>query len=196
MMKRTLVASAIALTLGVSTNASANLVVTSMDFGGNYAAEGTINDDGTWGSFNSIDNFFYQPWTATQESDVITNSNGVTFAGSTALGAYDFSADIANMTNDQVAVGSYFNWNGNNDIAVLAVFDCTSGTGCVGQTIGADGNMFGGMQTPPFAGSVPAFNGTGTLSAGVSEVPVPAAVWLFGSGLVGLAGIARRRKAA
>jgi len=28
-----------------------------------------------------------------------------------------------------------------------------------------------------------------------SPVPVPAAVWLFGSGLVGLAGIARRRKA-
>jgi len=30
----------------------------------------------------------------------------------------------------------------------------------------------------------------------VSAVPVPAAVWLFGSGLLGLAGIARRRKAA
>ena len=30
---------------------------------------------------------------------------------------------------------------------------------------------------------------------GVGEVPVPAAVWLFGSGLIGLIGIARRKKA-
>jgi len=29
----------------------------------------------------------------------------------------------------------------------------------------------------------------------VSAVPVPAAVWLFGSGLLGLVGIARRKKA-
>jgi len=33
-------------------------------------------------------------------------------------------------------------------------------------------------------------------SGGVSAVPVPAAVWLFGSGLLGLIGIARRKKAA
>ena len=30
----------------------------------------------------------------------------------------------------------------------------------------------------------------------ISQVPVPAAVWLFGSGLIGLVGIARRKKAA
>ena len=32
------------------------------------------------------------------------------------------------------------------------------------------------------------------LYLGVSAVPVPAAVWLFGSGLLGLVGVARRRK--
>jgi len=32
------------------------------------------------------------------------------------------------------------------------------------------------------------------LEGSVSAIPVPAAVWLFGSGLLGLAGVARRRK--
>ena len=195
-MKKTLIASAIALTAIASANANASITITSMDFGGNYAAEGTITDSGAFGSFNSVDPFFYQPWTATQETAVITNSNGVTFAGSTALGAYDFSNDIKFMRNDQVAVGTYFNWSGNNGIAVLAVFDCTSGTACVGQTTGHAGVQFGGMQTQPFPGQLPAFNGTGTLAGGpgTNEVPVPAAVWLFGSGLLGLVGVARRKK--
>ena len=33
-----------------------------------------------------------------------------------------------------------------------------------------------------------------TTGLAVTSVPVPAAVWLFGSGLVGLAGVVRRRK--
>lgn len=36
---------------------------------------------------------------------------------------------------------------------------------------------------------------TGTLNPVHSAVPVPAAVWLFGSGLLGLVGVARRKKA-
>ena len=53
-----------------------------------------------------------------------------------------------------------------------------------------------------FTGSKWALGGTGTnhvfISGGISPVvvPVPAAVWLFGSGLLGLIGIARRKKAA
>jgi len=37
---------------------------------------------------------------------------------------------------------------------------------------------------------------TGAIDIGVSAVPVPAAAWLFGSGLLGLVGMARRKKAA
>ena len=40
-----------------------------------------------------------------------------------------------------------------------------------------------GVTSAQFAGSTP-----------VPAVPVPAAVWLFGSGLIGLAGVARRKK--
>lgn len=43
-----------------------------------------------------------------------------------------------------------------------------------------------------FGGSQYLLSLTGTVSA----VPVPAAIWLFGSGLLGLVGVARRRKAA
>ena len=62
--------------------------------------------------------------------------------------------------------------------------------------------------TPDMAGDTLSFgfgavaandNGSGIfydnlVFAQVSEVPVPAAVWLFGSGLLGLVGVARRRK--
>ena len=43
------------------------------------------------------------------------------------------------------------------------------------------------------------FNGTGgggeSAWVGAGVIPVPAAVWLFGSGLIGLVGVARRKKA-
>ncbi len=53
---------------------------------------------------------------------------------------------------------------------------------------------FGDWQS----GTNPAFSITNVTYVGaqvnVSAVPVPAAVWLFGSGLIGMVGIARRRK--
>ena len=45
-------------------------------------------------------------------------------------------------------------------------------------------------------GDIDTFGGGYTLAITPSAVPVPAAVWLFGSGLLGLIAIARRKKAA
>lgn len=74
-------------------------------------------------------------------------------------------------------------------------------TGVSGDTIndyaiGSDLNPSSGEF---FAAHIAGFDGknsiTGAQFAGsTAVVPVPAAVWLFGSGLLGLAGIARRRK--
>jgi len=82
-------------------------------------------------------------------------------------------------------------WNGNADgvAMVSCAVDCAendtytltySATVPVGDVSG-----FGGVKY--------LVNLTGTVG---SAVPVPAAVWLFGSGLIGLAGVARRRKTA
>ena len=55
-----------------------------------------------------------------------------------------------------------------------------------------NGNYIGGT---PFDGIRGLINiGSGNSLVVTSVVPVPAAVWLFGSGLFGLIGIARRRK--
>lgn len=96
------------------------------------------------------------------------------------------------LSGNQVAWGTLFNWSTSTDIPVLVIMDCAPGT--TGSTCrGVPGTP---MAAGPFVGSDPVFNGAiATGSTPFSgAVPIPAAAWLFGSGLVGLAGIGRRRK--
>jgi hypothetical protein len=53
----------------------------------------------------------------------------------------------------------------------------------------------GSLQVIPGSGQA-AFDWDYALAWQVTAVPVPAALWLFGSGLIGLVGVARRRKSA
>ena len=190
-MNKTLVAAAIALTSLGSATANANMSVTQMNFSGISAASGTITDDGSaFGSFTG--SFFGHTWVADQITAVFDNTAPAgTFAGSNALGAYNFDAGIANMDASHVAVGTLFDWSTSVDIPVLAVFDCAD---VAGVCTGVNTTVGGSMQTGPFAGATPAFNGT-AYSPPPNYIPVPAATWLFGSGLIGLIGVARRKKA-
>ena len=52
------------------------------------------------------------------------------------------------------------------------------------------------ITTPPFLEDVNITNPIGEVLGSVQVVPIPAAVWLFGSGLLGLIGIAKRKKVA
>lgn len=148
-------------------------------------------DAGTWGVASSA-LFYGLNWTA-------SNGTLIEGAGSYALDTTTgaVTAGSGSVANDgtmyfevgagQIAGAIDFAWGATTGIRVVNVWD-----------INADGSLTAasapGMENGPFPGFNAAFN----LSAPglVSEVPVPAAVWLFGSGLIGLAGIARRRKAA
>lgn len=185
-MNKTILAGAIALSMGVASNASAIAIdVTAMVFGSTSAASGSMDSNNIGTTFSG--SFFNAPWVATTQSYYAAGSGANTFAGTSAQGNYSYNFTL---TGTQMAFGTFFTWSVTNDIPVLAIIDC--GAAAVGDACTGTGTP---MQVGPFPGQAPAFNGV-VSQADVSAVPVPAAVWLFGSGLVGLAGVARRRKAA
>ena len=80
---------------------------------------------------------------------------------------------------------------------------CVPGTDCIGNVLSGgslftdDGISGSPMIDGPFIGLNVNFDigsGNSLEVLSVSSVPVPAAAWLFGSGLIGLIGIARRKK--
>ena len=74
----------------------------------------------------------------------------------------------------------------------------TDFTTTLGQlSLGTDDGIGGSpMTTGPFAPGNFNYDFTSLTVTGVSAVPVPAAVWLFGSGMLGLLCVSRRKKTA
>jgi len=142
-----------------------------------------------------------------------TVDNAWVFFGSTGMSGSESNTNVLTASGNTATVdlsGWVVAWNGLDSASGVPTVPMGAGAwfgsttdGVAQVTCGVDCGD-GDTYTLVYSATVPAgdpsnfgttkylLNLTGTISA----VPVPAAVWLFGSGLVGLAGVARRRKAA
>lgn len=200
-MKKTALVSALALSLGFGVAQAATMTSATFTMldgtGGTVGVDTTVTGDIGGGTFSvaSTTPFFGAQWTA---------HSGVTFGP----GTYTIDTIEGGVyTGVEVGAGQVgghilFNWGATSDIDVINVWDvsctateCTYTSTDVTATnpVGPDGIRGLGM----IDGAFPNFNANFDFTvAATSEVPVPAAVWLLGSGLLGLVGVARRRKAA
>jgi hypothetical protein len=125
----------------------------------------TLSWDPTIIAYSSI-SFDNPPWDTTffNNDNVATGRLDTVFAGSASGAGTDFA--LADITFTALALGS------------TEVLISTSGGGCVAGACGvfSEGTALLTDYTP----------------ANVNVVPIPAAVWLFGTGLVGLFGMARK----
>lgn len=108
-----------------------------------------------------------------------------------------WGVDLASFANATSILVEVFGPNPTD--AALASFNFPHGGGSpVSDFFGF--NITDGLMADHVVFSISASSGFETIGmdniAFVSAVPVPAAVWLFGSGLLGLIGISRRKKAA
>lgn len=144
---------------------------------------------GTWGVASTA-TFFGFNWTASG-GQLVTGAGNYSLDTTTGAVSSVASCTVAfdgalcfTIGANQIAGKIDFAWSTSSGIRVVNVWDInTNGS--------LTANGVPGMENGPF----PNYNAAFSLSA-PGLVPVPAAVWLFGSGLLGLVGIARRKKKA
>lgn len=182
-MKKSVFATVVALAVGVGASCSASAGVVGLTGMGSgtytlsvyYPTGGLVDSSssGPWSfdfdtgmaSITATETFFGLPWTAT---DITFADNGDgTYSGNMLL-----------------------EW-GISSTPLAIVWDITTSSV---TTLDGDGDGIPGnaIQAGPLIGLSPTFDGS--LTGQLAPVPIPAAAWLFGSSLVGLVGLGRRRR--
>lgn len=161
---------------------------------GVYAGSYTNTFGAAWGSLGDA------ICTSTPSCDWSLNFTAGTFtaSGPIATTAGPSYAFLSPTTLTDIGGGEYlmnytmqFGTNSaSNQQTTLDITDIGGGVLSI-ITVDTEGDGVLGTMHNPVLGAPFQMNITSTVSA----VPVPAAVWLFGSGLMGLVGVARRRKA-
>jgi len=182
-MKKTALASALVLAMGVATVAEANTSGLSGVWTGTYQFDMTSPGGGAVGGAPAG-----QSWTWDFDAGTVSIANSVTFFASVwTAHNVTFSDNGASYgpTGGAGTVNMLFDWSVNANIPVTSDWDVTATGNTAVVTVNAVTITAG---SPAFPGFHPAFSGS------LTKVPVPAAVWLMGSGLLGLVGVARRRR--
>jgi hypothetical protein len=107
-----------------------------------------------------------------------------------ASGSYVLEFGVTNWNDFDWQSGLAFS---NVTIAGNPIINTSAAAPVEGPGLGSTGPTDPGATTGSGTGGT-GTGGTGSGSSGASPVPVPAAAWLFGTGLISLAGIARRKK--
>lgn len=153
-----------------------------------------------------------EAYAVSQDGSIVFGvNNGAAFRWVDGLGTEDIngiflSSSVWGVTaNGAVAAGSVEMEVGGISVgSVAAIWDATNGWQTLESLLLAAGLNSGDIPDLTFAGAISS-DGRYIAAAGVGEgywidlgapltaVPVPAAVWLFGSGLLGFVGMARRK---
>ena len=165
----------------------------------------TETDDGLGGGEYIVDNGSASGIFGFGVSNNTTNSvsTGFAFASDGVLILWD-SAIVSEtnwathtiinpLTFNEVTLGSFGAFTDFFETGDSVNFYSFGETGIINPGASVNGAFFFSPDT--LESSAVVFNVGGGATALTSVVPVPAAVWLFGSGLVGLIGVARRKKA-